>query len=94
MAERHQTNIIIKFLIILIIVIIVFAIIDMQVKLNDLDKQKAELQNDIDNTSDKVEELLIRLSTPFDEEYMEKLAREKLNYRYPGDILFINDVAD
>ena len=94
MAGKHQTNILIKFLIILVIGIIIFAIVDMQVKLNDLDKQKAELQTEIDKTSDIVEEMRIRLNTPFDNEYMERLAKEKLNYRYPGDVIYINDVAD
>ena len=94
MAGKHQTNILIKFLIILVIGIIMFSIVDMQVKLNDLDKQKAELQTEIDKTSDIVEEMRIRLNTPFDNEYMERLAKEKLNYRYPGDVIYINDVAD
>ena len=94
MAARNQPNFLIKLLIILVIGIIIFAIIDMQVKMNDLLVQKSEIQAEIDKTSDRVEEMRIRLNTPFDEEYMERLAREKLNYRKEGELLFINDIAD
>ena len=69
------------------------AIIDMQVKMSDLASEKNELQAEIDKTSDSVEEMKIRLKTPFDEEYMEKLAREKLGYRNPGDRIYRNNIA-
>ena len=83
-----------KVLIILIMFVIIIAIVDIQVKMSELNNQKNELQIEIDKTSDKVEEIKIKLKTPFDEQYMEKLAREKLKYRSPSDILFTNDMAD
>ena len=93
MAVKQETNFFIKLLILLIIGAVMIAIIDMQVKMSDLASEKNELQAEIDKTSDSVEEMKIRLKTPFDEEYMEKLAREKLGYRNPGDRIYRNNIA-
>ena len=93
MSSRQQTNFFIKVIMLAIVGVVIVAIVDMQVKMNKLANQRKELQVEIDRASDRVEEIKVKLKTPFDEDYMERLAREKLNYRNPNDIVFTNDIT-
>ena len=43
---------------------------------------------------DRLIYMQLRLDAPITDEYIRRIAREKLNYRDPDEILFYNDLAD
>ena len=54
----------------------------------------AENQAKVTALEDDITELNIKLSTPISDEYIERVAREQLGYRMPGEIIFYNDIAE
>ncbi|MBO7148690.1 MAG: hypothetical protein J6V93_02430 [Clostridia bacterium] len=54
--------------------------------------QQSEIQGKIDYYSERVEELENKLEAPFDDEYIISVAKEKLNYCLPEEIIFYNDL--
>ena len=71
----------------------VFTIVKMQFELNELKKNRLRLESQIAEAELRYEQLEEEYSQPFDEEYIVKVAREKLGYRLPGEIIFYNDLA-
>lgn len=59
---------------------------------NRLRTEKEALQSQITEVSENIERLQNTLNTPFDYEYIVRVAREKLNYRLPEEIVFYNDL--
>lgn len=64
-------------------------VITLRIKLNELKEQKAELEVQLAEYSEKTEKLQYELSLS-DEEYIEKYAREVLGYHKNGEIIFKN----
>ncbi len=61
---------------------------------NALKKQKDTLLTDIAEGEARIEAVQAVLDTPFDDEYIIRIAREKLNLRLPEEIVFYNDMND
>lgn len=54
--------------------------------------QQADIQDKIDYYTERVDELSNKLEAPFDGDYIIKVAKEKLNYCLPEEIIFYNDL--
>lgn len=54
--------------------------------------QQADIQEKIDYYTERVDELENKLDAPFDGDYIIKVAKEKLNYCLPEEIIFYNDL--
>lgn len=67
-------------------------IVRMQFQFNELTDQKNKLEIQVNEARDNVEKLEEELDMAFDDEYVMKIAREKLNYHLPNEIIFYNDV--
>jgi len=48
----------------------------------------------IEGVQANIDELQNKLDTPFDDEYIIELAKEKLGYCLPDEIIFINDLIN
>ncbi|MBQ8510630.1 MAG: septum formation initiator family protein [Clostridia bacterium] len=70
----------------------IITLVSVQIQLNDLKEERDQLQSRIDETKESIEALQNRLDTPFDEEYIIALAKEKLGYCLPDEIIFYNDL--
>ena len=68
-------------------------IIQMQFEFNALKEDKAEVEAQIKAYELKIDELQARLEEDFDTEYIMRIAREKLNFRLPEEIIFYNDLS-
>ena len=68
-------------------------IIKLQFDFNRLKIQREALEAQIEAYELRLEKMEEEYSQPFDEEYIVKIAREKLNYRLPEEIIFYNDLA-
>lgn len=71
----------------------VITIVTLQMQYNTLQTQKQELTEELSVIANRIEELQNALNTPFDDDYIIKIAREKLNLRLPEEIVFYNDLT-
>ncbi len=94
MAGKTDSNLIVKFAVLCVVVILIFAVINIQIELNELKQKKQELIAQIGDVEDTIEEINIRLDTPITDDYIERVAREQLGYRKNGEIIFYNDLAN
>lgn len=70
----------------------VVSIVKLQLEYNSLKMRRDALILEIQNTSERIEMLQSSLDTPFDDEYIIKIAREKLNLRLPEEIVYYNNL--
>ncbi len=84
----------VRFAFLCVLVILVFSVVNMQMQLAELKESKEQLEETLQRVTDTIEEATIRLNTPMTDEYIERVAREKLGYRMPGEIIFYNDLTD
>lgn len=61
---------------------------------NDLREEAAALRAEIADTEQNIEALQVQLDAPFDDDYVIKIAREKLNLSLPQEIIFYNDLNE
>ena len=66
--------------------------VSIQIKFNNLNEEQATLNSRIETVNDSIEALENKLNTPFDREYVISLAKEKLGYALPDEIIFYNDL--
>lgn len=88
---KSRMNFFIKAAIITFICFCLVTIIKLQFTFNELKQTNAELQKQIDNYEFSIEELDDQLERPFDRDYIIRIAREKLNYCLPDEIIFYSD---
>lgn len=90
---NKKTNLFTKAALVFLAIFSVITVITLQARLNDLKEQKAELEAQVEQYSEKVEKMRYELSLS-DEEYIEKYAREVLGYHKNGEIVFKNASGD
>ena len=78
-----------------LLILVLFSIImivHLQLEYNSLQAKRDALEAQVSAAEDRVEALNSALETPFDDEYIIRVAREKLNLRLPEEIVFYNDL--
>lgn len=70
----------------------VVSIVKLQLEYNSLKVRRDALLAEIQNTGERIEMLQSSLDTPFDDDYIIKIAREKLNLRLPEEIVYYNNM--
>ena len=81
-------NFFVIMLFVFLIVGSVATIVGLQGRLNDLRDDYAELQELLTDYKDEVDELKHELEREIDDEYVAKIARERLGYHMPGEKIF------
>lgn len=89
---KKRVNIFVKAVAFTFIIFCAVTIISQQLEFNHLNETRTELQRQINDTKQQVEELKEDLAQPFDNEYIKKIARAKLKYHMPEEIIFYNDL--
>ncbi len=92
--QRTNTNFIVKLTIIGLLCLLVFAVIRVQLELNELRKNKEKVINQIEKIKDEIDETNVRLDAPVTDEYIQRVVRDQLGYYNEGDIIFYNDLAN
>ena len=70
----RRSNLIIRVAFTLIFIFLFVSVINLQVKLKDLRDQREELLETMEQRQDEIDELELRIATPIDEEYIERVA--------------------
>ena len=65
----------------------------MQFEFNELKENKEQVEEQIKSYQLKIDELQAQLDEQFNTDYIMRVARDKLNYRLPDEIIFYNDLS-
>ena len=65
-------------------------IVQLQQEFGELEVKHQQLKEQIDDYEERIAELQYELDRPLDNEYIIEIARNKLNYHLPDEIIFEN----
>ncbi len=87
-----RTNIFVRIAVIIVIVVCLITILKLQIQFNKLNEEKKILAAQVEEYQEDIEELKAEIERPFDDEYVIRVAREKLGYHLPDEIIYYNDL--
>ena len=93
-GNKGGSNFFLKAAIVVVIIFSLVMIVQLQLEFNDLSDQREGLSMEIDRLTERIAELNYQLTMPFDDDYIIRTARRRLNLRMPNEIVFINDIRD
>jgi len=95
MKEKRpvRTNLIIRTAFTIIFIFLLVSVINLQVEMNELRKERDARLQEVQQIQDAIDELELRISEPMTDEYIERVARE-LGYRKPNEIIFRNNIPE
>ena len=89
--KNARLNFFIKLTILVVICFCAVNIIRLRTEYNSLIETETKLEAQKDAYEEEIERLKSELERPMDDEYIMRVAREKLNYYLPDEIIFYND---
>lgn len=89
-----RANLIVRIAFTLIFIFLFVSVINLQVEMNELRQLRDERVAKVAQLQDDVDELELRIAEPIDDEYIERVARDRLGLRKPNEIIFVNGIAD
>ena len=92
--EKRKINSIVIFAIIAMLVLSVILTAVNIMQYNQKLREAEKLEEQRDKLAKQVEQMRYRLDSPLDDEYVAKIAREKLGLCYPDEIIFYGDVGN
>ncbi len=91
MKKTARLNFFVKLTIIVVICFCVVNIIRLRSDYNSLRDREAELLKEREAYEEEIERIREELDHEMDDDYIMRIAREKLNYYLPDEIIFYND---
>ena len=90
--HRFKNSGFLRVIIFAMMIVGVVSIVKLQLEYNSLQVRRDALLAEIQNTGERMEMLQSSLDMSFDDEYIIKIAREKLNLRLPEEIVYYNNL--
>ncbi|MBQ2863146.1 MAG: septum formation initiator family protein [Clostridia bacterium] len=91
---NRNSNMIIKLGAVVFVIIGLFTVARLEMKYNEIESERKVLQEQYLANQEYIEELERELDAEFNEDYIVKIAKEKLNLCMPEEIIFYNDLID
>lgn len=92
--KQIRFSIPVKLAILLAFLFMIITLVSSQLRYNRLEEEKAAITAQIEEVQGNIDEIQNRLDTPFDKSYIISLAKEKLGYCLPDEIIFYNDLIN
>ncbi len=89
--KNARLNFFIKLTILVVICFCAVNIIRLRTEYNSLIEAQNKLEQQKEVYEEEIERLKSELERPMDDEYVMRIAREKLNYYLPDEVIFYND---
>lgn len=89
---KKRKNLFVRAAVFAFIVFCTVTIISQQLEFSELDSERTDLKDSIYRAQDDIEEINENLARVIDDEYIKQIARSKLNYHMPDEIIFYNDL--
>ena len=80
-----------KIIFVAVVLFLVVTIIDKNLQINDLKEKEKKVREQMQAYTLQVERLSTQLEEEVSEETIKRIAREKLNLRDPGDLIYANE---
>ena len=90
---KKTRNAVVRFTVYALLIVFLISIINLQIQIRDAVDRVEKLENEKIAVEDDIAELTILLAEEKTPDYYARVAREKLNYHFPNEILFFNDFA-
>ena len=90
--QPAKSNLIVRIAFALVFIFLFVSVINLQVEMDDLRKERDTRVEKIQHLQDSVDELELRIAEPIDDEYLERVARNELGYCKPNEIIFYNNI--
>lgn len=90
--QNKRTNVFVRAAVTVAVIVCLVTILKLQIQFNQLNEEKKALESQVNDYADDIEELKNELARPFDDEYVIRIAREKLGYHLPEEIIYYNDL--
>ncbi len=71
-----------------VVLVLIIGAVSFRMKQNELAEKAAVLEEQKNTLQNHVDEMKTDLESPFDEEYVAKIAKDKLGLRYPQEIVY------
>lgn len=91
-ALPKKSNFFLKAVILAFICFCVLTLAAQQLRFTELREKESALNDEIASLEADIEDIEADLARPFDDEYVKKVARAKLNYHLPEEIIYYNDL--
>ena len=91
--KTRKTGIAVKLALAVFAVFCVVTLFIQKIQIDDLNSEISELQQKNEAQQEYNDKLKDRLENEMDDEYVEKIAKDKLNLVLPEEIIFYNDIA-
>ena len=93
--KKQRGSLLLKLAIFAFAAYIVFALVNQQVQINEKSQELADLQEQVETQKIKNEDMKHALNADEEtKEYIERVAREDLDYAKPGERVFVNIAGD
>ncbi len=94
--KKQRGSLLLKLAIFAFAAYIVFALVNQQVQINEKSQELADLQEQVETQKIKNADMKHALNADEEEtkEYIERVAREDLDYAKPGERVFVNIAGD
>ena len=89
--KKPRFSFFVKLAILVVICFCAVNIIRLRTEYNDLKDTQIQLEDQKENYLDEIDRLKNELERPRDDDYVMRIARDKLNYYLPDEIIFYND---
>lgn len=80
-----------KIVFVVVVLFLVVTIIDKNLQINDLKEKEKKVREEMQAYTLQVERLNTQLEEEVTEETIKRIARERLNLRDPGDLIYANE---
>jgi cell division protein FtsB len=90
-VKKPRFSFFVKLAILVVICFCAVNIIRLRTEYNDLKDTQIQLEDQKENYLDEIDRLKNELERPMDDDYVMRIARDKLNYYLPDEIIFYND---
>ena len=91
---KHRFGFFAKLAFVAILVFLAISIVNQNIRINSLKEQQKKLEAERNTYSLQVERLNAELNEEVSEETIKRIAREKLNLREPGNVIYANDLPN
>lgn len=89
-----NSNVIIKLGAVVFILIGLFTVARLEMKYNDIESHRKELLAQYEANQELIEDIERDIDAEFNDEYVIKIAKEKLNLCLPEEVIFYNDLTE
>ena len=93
-VQRVGGSIFVRMTVLVLLVSMLILAARLLMEYNDLREEADALRAEIAASVDHIEALQAQLDAPFDNDYVIKIAKEKLNLSLPQEIIFYNDLNE